>query len=260
MRPNVWTTIKRDFEALSHVEQYITDLTWSLDDFYDLLARRVEGYFRRQGSWANIEKSLDKNQFQRNRQLIAMVFDDPMPWGRDATRPPTSILYTLSRHRPRWLIELSKVSAKSAKVARRAKVNFEDIDDQLVEFGRKRIDDTVAEFKSQCPQLEDLLTAFAGQSERFSTDQLLSAINNRILQAVSPQIVGILGKPSSREVARFLFQIGFLTARKDRLDGGYDHVTFSENPALLGAKTNIDQGHSWEIHPVFRQVLKLKNA
>ena len=260
IRPNVWATIKRDFEALSHVEQYISDLNWSLDDYYGLLSRRVEGYLKRTGAWDAVEKKLDRNQFQRNRQLIALVFDDPMPWGRDATRPPTTILYTLSRHRPRWVVELGKVSAKSANAARRSKINFEDIDDQLEEFGRKRIDDTIAEFKSQCPQLEDLITAFVGQPERFTTDKLLSIINNRVLQAVSPQISGVLGKPSAREVARFLFQIGFLTARKERPDGGYDHVMFAENPALLGAKTNVDQGHSWEIHPVFRQILKLKNV
>lgn len=260
IRPNVWATIKRDFEALSHVEQYITDLNWSLDDFYDLLAMRVEGYLKRHNLWEEAEKGLDRNRSQRNRQLIGMVFDDPMPWGRDSKRPPTTILYTLSRHRPRWVIELGKISARSAKVARRSKVNFDDINDQLEEFGRKRIDDAIAEFRSQCPQLEELLTAFVGQSERFTTDQLISTISNRILQAVSPQIVGVLGKPSAREVARFLFQIEFLTARKERLDGGYDHVSFPENPALLGARTNIDQGYSWEIHPVFRQVLKLKNV
>jgi hypothetical protein len=118
----------------------------------------------------------------------------------------------------------------------------------------------VAEFRSQCPEIEDLLTAFVGQPEWFSTANLISTINNRILQSVQPKIAGITGKASAQEVASFLFQIGFLTARKDLPSGDYEHLAFADNPRLLSARTNLDQGYSWEVHPVFRQALKLKNV
>jgi len=183
-----------------------------------------------------------------------------MPWGREKVRPPAIVLYTLARHRPRWLVELWKVSAAAAVKARREKINFDDIQKELEAFGKRRIEDSVAEFRSQCPELEELLVAFVSQPERFTTDELIKAIQNRVLQAVHPRIVGLLGTPSPREVAHFLFQIGFLTARRDLGNDEYEHLSYADNPTLLNARTNVDQGHSWEIHPVFRQALKLKNA
>lgn len=260
VRPNVWTIIKREFEALSHVEQYVNDLSWSLDDYYVLLSRRVEGYLRRTNQWAEAAKEISQEVTTQRKQLVKLVFDDPMPWGLERTRPPAVILYTLSRHRPRWLVELCQVASRAAAKARRARINYDDIDKELHAFGKRRIDDTVAEFRSQCPELEDLMTAFVGQPEWFRTSDLLTTIRDRILQAVHPRIVGVLGAPSPKEVAQFLFQIGFLTARKDLRGDEYEHLAFSDNPTLLSAKTNIDQGYSWEVHPVFRQALKLKNV
>jgi hypothetical protein len=182
-----------------------------------------------------------------------------MPWGA-AWRPPASILYTLSRHRPRWLVELCKEAAASALKAGRDRINFDDITKELETFGRHRIDDTIAEFQSQCPEIAELITAFAGEPEWFTTDKLIGAIRDRILQGVHPRIVGVLGTPSAVEVAHFLFQIGFLTARRELGVDQYEHFAYADNPQLLVARTNLDQGFSWEIHPVFRNVLKLKNV
>lgn len=261
VRPNVWSIVKREHEALSHVEQYISDLQWSQDDFYVLIAKRVEGYLKRTNQWGEIEKELlQLNRERQNKRLISLIFDDPMPWGREKYRPPTVILYTLARHRPRWLVELWRVAAISAEKSRREKINFDDIDKELAAFGNRRVEDTTAEFRSQCPQIEDLLVAFVGQDERFSTDALIKMLNNRILTGVHPRIVGVLGNPSTTDVAHFLYQIGFLTARKDFSDDHYEHISYADNPKLLNSKANIDQGYSWEIHPVFRQALKLKNV
>lgn len=260
VRPNVWAIVKREYESLSHVEQYIHDLKWSQDDFYELIARRVEGYLNRRADQGAVKDKLVTDRKTRNKQLIALAFDDPMPWGKDRNRPPAVILYTLARHRPRWLVELWKVAALSAEKNKRERINFDDIDKELESFGKRRIDDTIAEFKSQCPEIEDLIVAFVGQPEWFPTDDLVKTLHNRILQAVHPKIFGVVGHPSPKEVAHFLFQIGFLTARKDFADGSYEHLAYADNPTLLNAKTNVDQGYSWEVHPVFRQALKLKNV
>lgn len=88
----------------------------------------------------------------------------------------------------------------------------------------------------------------------------LRSLQNRVLTSVHPKIVGVMGNPSTAEVAHFLFQIGFLTARRDCGNNTYEHISYAENPTLLNAKSNIDQGFSWEVHPVFRQALKLKNV
>jgi hypothetical protein len=257
VRPNVWKIIKREYEALSHVEQNIHDLKWSDDDIEILIAKRIEGYLKRTGKWTKAEKVLSKGIVRQRQQLVSLIFEDPMPWGQNRKRPVKIVLSTLSRHRPRWLIELCK---KASEKASSTKILFSDIDSILEDFGKRRIDDTVAEFKSQCPEIEELLSAFAQQDERYSTADLLTTIKNRILQGVNIRIEGVLGTPSHKEVAHFLFHIGFLTARKEYEDESYDHITYEQEPTLLKSKTNIDQGVSWEIHPVFRQALSLKNV
>lgn len=251
VRPNVWALLKRKFESLSHSEQYIIPISWSEEEFTNLIARRVSGYLSRNGDQAMPNES--------DRQLVARVFDDPMPWAK-GYRQPSTILFTLARYRPRWLVELWREAATSANRRSREKINFDDIQGQLQTFGKKRIDDTIAEFVSQCAQIESLITAFVDQPEWFSTDQLYTLINNRILQSVQPKIVGVLGVAGATDVATFLYQIGFLTARQELDNGHYTHVLFADKPDLLATATNRDQGYSWEIHPVFRQALRLKNV
>ncbi len=263
VRPNVWSIVKREYESLSHVEQYITDLQWTLAEFEDLIARRIEGYLDRTGQLPVFETLMEGRlkEISRTRLLIGLVFKDPMRWGKDKSRPAATNLYTFARQRPRWLVELWKVSAKAAKKEGSAIVDLTHIEGELESFGLRRVDDTVAEFKSQCPQVEELLVAFVNEPEWFPTDDLIATIKKKILdKGVQPRISGVTGAPSTWEVAHFLYQISFITARKDRGGGYYDHFSFADNPRLLSSRTNLDQGHSWEIHPVFRQALKLKNA
>lgn len=260
IRPNVWAIIKREFESLSHLEQYIHDLSWSQDDFRKLLASRVKAYLIRTKQWSYILPTLPKEDFLQELKLVAMIFDENMPWGGGTrTRPPHVVLWTLTSHRPRWLIELCKEAAKATVKRRSDKIYLEDIFAQLSVFGQKRIEDTVAEFRSQCPQIDDLLGAFSRQQDIYTTDELLSLINNRIIQSVRPTIVGIVGSASNLDIAHFLFQIGFISGRRDYGDHrGYDHIMFRENPSLLKSKTNLDDGLRWEVNPIFRDVLNLR--
>jgi hypothetical protein len=73
------------------------------------------------------------------------------------------------------------------------------------------------------------------------------------------KIAGISGRPSDTEIIRFLFQIGFITARRDMSNGDYRHYSFYDEPTLLSDGAN-DLGVSWEIPSCFRQALQLKNA
>lgn len=260
VRPNVWKIIKREYEALSHIEQYMVDIHWNHVDIAMLLAKRIQGYLERTHQWELFQKQLSSDIHIRNKQLIGLVFEEEMKWGQNnRTRPTSIVLATLSRHRPRWLIELCKEAIKSIS-SNQDKINFDKINDELEDFGKRRIEDTIAEFTSQCQSIEEVIEAFSQQNERYNTDELLKLIDNRILSHINLKISGTLGKPNNREVAYFLYQIAFITARRDNLDGSYEHISFEDNPALLKSRTSVDNGVSWEIHPVFRQALQLKNV
>lgn len=261
VRPNVWAIIKREFESLSHIEQYVHDLSWTQDQFRELLANRVLSYLKRTGQFPLIKENLPFEKSAAELALIALVFDAPMPWGGGGrTKSPHVALWTLTGHRPRWLVELCKAAGKVAERRDAKRINLDDIKATLAEFGRKRIEDTEAEFKSQCPQIAELLGAFSRQPDIYSTDELLKTIHNRIVQAVNPTLTGQIGKPSDLDIAHFLFQIGFLAGRRDYGEHhGYDHVLYRENPNLLKSRTNIDDGLRWEINPIYREVLNLRS-
>ena len=74
------------------------------------------------------------------------------------------------------------------------------------------------------------------------------------------KITGVLGQPTPLQVAAFLFEIGFFYGRREHNDGDYEHFTFSDKPSLFKARTNIDDGLKWEIHPVYRQALEMRDT
>lgn len=258
VRPNVWTLIMPMFESMSHVKQYIFDLRWEQHDYYELLARRIKGYLKRKGQ-TDILSKLSNDPLDGNKQLISLIFRDPMQWGGTWTRPPAIILHTLSRKRPRWLIELCSAAARAAAKDRREIIEVYDIRKALDEFGRQRVEDTVSEFMPQCPQIRQLIEAFAGQPECLSTENLISMIKLQILKKTHLDIGGFF-KPTPYDVAHFLFQIGFINARKSLPESKYKHITFTENPLLLHTESENNSEYTWEIHPVFRTVLKLTNV
>jgi hypothetical protein len=258
IRPNVWTILRLDFESLSHVDQYMTNLTWSEGDVRTLLFRRISGYLKRHNRWSKIERTLIGSDEDKEKAVIALAFSEAMKWGA-GTRPPHVVLYTLSKHRPRWVIELSKVAASGATKRQHTRIMHEDIVAELATFGARRIDDTEAEFKSQCPEIGELISAFSREKEQLSTDELLRVVSNKILAHLTPRIAGIGGKPTSLQVASLLFEIGLFYGRRDYSNGDYLHVGYSERPQAFKSRANVDDGLTWEIHPVFRQALEMRD-
>ena len=266
IRPNIWTVVRSDAESLSKVDQYMLDLRWNDAQMRSVLSRRIEGYIERTNQKKVIQAICNLRGAEREEYLIGMAFRAEMPWGFDKgrmqqkLRPPHVIMSTLSRNRPRWMIELSKAAARTAKATAAPKIEFDHITKNLAAFGKQRILDLSAEYASLCPQIQDIISAFVDQSEDFSTAELHEIINRRILPGVNVTIsgVGTARQPSS--VGALLYEIGFLTARKDLPDGTYVHFSYADKPELLHSKTNIDQGMTWEIHPVFRQALGVRTA
>ena len=260
VRPNVWAIIKREYESLSHLEQYMLDMDWSKVHFRQLLACRIKAYLERTRQLVYVQPNLPHDPTANELALISLIFETPMPWGgSDRTAQPHVALWTLTGHRPRWLVELCKEAGKSASARGSSKIALDDIRSNLDVFGRKRIEDTEAEFKSQCPQIGEIIGAFSRQFDIYSTDELIKSINNRVMQAVNPVFASHSGKVSALDVAHFLFQIGFIAGRRDfGENNGYDHITFKDSPELLRSRTNVDDGLRWEINPVFRQHLNLR--
>jgi hypothetical protein len=264
IRPNIWALLRPEpvAESLSKVDQYVLDLRWDIPQMRSLLAKRIEGYIVRSGQSDSLRAICNLAESEREETLIAYAFENQMPWGRkrgerQPMRPPHVPMATLSRGRPRWMIELARVAARHASETSHSRITLDDITDPLTDFGQTRIHDTSVEYSPQCSQVLDVINAFADQYTHYSTAELCETITRRVLPSVPVRIGGRGDNVQAMDVAAFLYEIGFITAEEKLAGGEYRQYAFDERPSLLHNKANPDQGMSWEIHPVFRQALRL---
>jgi len=255
MRTDVWPLIRRFDEYLDKFEQYVHDITWSQADFRTLLFKRIK-YQMDSLSLKITPASSYTTEIETEEYYVNQIFEDRTLWGQ-SDRPMYQIIYTLSYYRPRWAIQLCKLAQEKAVIEKASLISKRHIDFVWGEYGKKRINDLIAEHKHQCRDVEELVNGFRGAERRMTRDQLLLWITNHITNHISTVIEGKQVR-SSLEVAHFLYRIGFIVARAEQGIEGYEHYFFSDMPDFLSGRTNQDFGVIWEIHPCYREALDIK--
>ncbi|MES2596604.1 MAG: hypothetical protein V4662_14770 [Verrucomicrobiota bacterium] len=265
MRTDVWAMIRRHDESLDKMEQYVHEILWSQRDFLSLLASRVKASMIALG----LELPHVPSHVQRmdaDERLLQLVFEPRMEWGSEyrveSLGPQREveaykIFYTLSYERPRWAIQLCKLARESALNHHAIRITKDHIDEIWGEYGAQRIADLVAEHKHQCRQVDELLNAFRGANRLMTRDELFNWIRNRISNHLEPRIEGVSTR-SPRDIAQFLYRIGFILARSERPDRSYEHYRFDQMPDFLTSRTDDDFGLKWEIHPCYREALDIQ--
>ena len=259
MRSEVWAMIRRYDESLDKMEQYVDEILWSLMNFRRLLYLRVKTQIDKMPD-VSLPQMPNASQEQIEEAIIGLVFDQKMIWGRGyfgkKVVPTYQILYTLSYERPRWAIQLCKLAQKSALKQGKVIIYRQNIDEVWGEYGNKRIADLVAEHKHQCKGIEELLISFRGCERLLSKESLFKWINNHVSTHMSVDIEGKVSR-NPREIAHFLYRIGFILARSDDASGGYEHYQFNQMPDFLTSRQDSDFNVSWEIHPCYREALDI---
>ena len=253
IRTDVWPFIRRDDEASGKLDQYREELSWTENQFLKLISYRIRSGLMQDCGYSNIDIP---STHQEQLHLVNELFVPEMTWG-DKMVKTYKLLYTLSYERPRWAIQLCKLAQKAAVRSNREFISREDIDEVWGAYGSKRIDDVVAEHKHQCPEIEEVLTAFRGSERLLSKDALLAWIKNHISTHMDVTIDGRSVRDQI-SIARFLYRIGFLVARSTNTDDSYEHYRFDQMPDFLSARTNDDFGVKWEIHPCYREALDIQ--
>ena len=255
MRSDVWPTIRRYDESLDKLEQYVKEIEWTADEFRTLLYKRIEAQLHAVNSEMPA-RTMGETVARHEERILNILFSDKVEWAGKEVHS-YKIIHTLSYERPRWAIQLCKLSQSNALMKRSSVITKDDIDSIWGEYGSKRIADLVAEHKHQCKQIQELITAFRGADRLLTRDGLFLFIRNKILNHISTVIDS--SKASSQlEIANFLFRIGFLVARSDEVSGDYEHYSFRDMPDLLSSRTDNDFNMKWEIHPCYRQALDIK--
>lgn len=255
VRSDVWSILAQHDEALDKCEQYMLDLSWSTEDTGRILERKIHSYLMRYYPDNYLYNKLD---LVRNRNEIRhVVFKEPFSW---ANRPLESFrpIHILSAGRPRWAAQLCKHAGKDALSKNSHKISAGNIRSVLKRYGQFRIDDLYKEHRHQCDQIENLVESFSGGNARYSTTQLLSHITDKVIRIIGlPKIDGFSAEHGSLSIAKFLYRIGFIMARDEKDRTGLGFVKFEDRPNLLSSKNNLDDGLIWEIHPSYRDVLRI---
>lgn len=255
MRTDVWTVVRRFDEALDKIDQYKVNLKWNIHDFRAILFRRIQHQIKTNQFFPKQYPNQSDEEFQEF--IISKVFVNKMKWG-DSDRHTYRVIYTLAYFRPRWAIQLCKLAQEVALKKRSHLIDKTHIDTIWGEYGKKRIADLVSEHKHQCPQVEEFISAFRESDRQIKLDELLSLIKRKIFEHVPASIDGSRVN-SPREIAHFLYRIGFIVARVvDDEDDSYEHYSHEDLPDLLENRTSNDFNAVWEIHPCYREALSIK--
>ncbi|MHB8638077.1 MAG: P-loop ATPase, Sll1717 family [Fimbriimonadaceae bacterium] len=262
LRPTTWSALYSNVEDMTHVRDALLPLQWQTQDIRNILAKRIEAYLKRAGREELTRTS--QGGRMRDEDLIGLLFPGKWKWAKrtvsdDGERMPVVVLSNLCRDRPRWLVELCKEAAKRARARESEVIDKADVTASLAEFGRRRIQDLQSEFRAESEQIETLVNGFYGQPESYKTDELLKLIKNRIENHADVRISYENGRCNAMQIGHFLYRIGFLTARKDLASGDYEHFSYAQRPTLLRDSANPDQGCSWEVHPIYRQALEMRD-
>lgn len=256
MRTDVWPLIRRYDESLDKFEQYVKDITWSQSEFRSLLAKRVQAQCLDHDQIPQDSARPESASIEKEEAMIAKVFDNAMAWG-EKQKPVYQVIYTLSYHRPRWAIQLCKLAQADALRRKQKLINKLNIDTVWGDYGKKRIDDLIVEHKHQCKEVEELVNSFRGAPRRVTRDELIDWIKRNVITHVTPVIEG-RQVTSALDIAHFLFRLGFIVARTEREDSGYEHYFFADMPDFLTSRTNKDFGSLWEVHPCYREALDIQ--
>jgi len=256
VRTDVWSVLAQYDEALDKCEQYMLDLTWSTAETGMILANKIHSFFaRRYPDDARFNERKPDNYGDEIRQR---VFREPFHWGQ---RPLESFrpIHIFSAGRPRWAAQLCKMAAKDAFSKRADHISLGHVRGVLRDYGAFRVNDLYKEHRHQCVMLQDIIESFSNGSQRYTTDELLEHISDRIIRRIGiPKIDGVSASSGSLSVANFLFRCGFIAARDENDPTGLGFVRYEDRPNLLSSLINLDDGLDWEIHPSYRDVLRIR--
>ena len=244
LRSDVWPVIRRHDEAMDKIEQYVSEIEWTEEDFKQILCRRIQTEF------SDDFYGLDDDE------LLGKIFKPTVFWNEKQV-PTYQVLYILAYNRPRWGVQLCKLAQDDALRKRMSHIEKLNIDARWGEYGLKRIADLVVEHKHQCIQVEDLINSFRGLERRFPQTDLLEIIRKKILNSLNIQVDGQkITKPE--DIADFLYRIGFIVARAEEEYHGYHHYSYSELPDLFSGRSGHGFDLMCEIHPCYREALNIK--
>lgn len=261
LRSDVYFLSRTSDESTDKTEGSVIWFDWSNHEIFALLIKRVATYNGHYG--VSDKELLQKKQSDLMNYLTDIIEDRFTGRGKWSNAPMHKILMSLIRKRPRDLVKLLTLAARQAQDDESPIIKTKHLQAILDEYSQGGLQDTINEFVSELPDVERLILGMkpskrqlkASENYNYSTNSLLEKIKSIEQQGI---FKGRNNKTlSTKELAAFLYKIGFITARKVLPDGTIDRKYFEQNRYL--SSKFADFGYDWEVHPAYRWALQPDN-
>lgn len=255
LRSSVYYSVRTSDESTDKFESAVVWLSWTNDEIYRMLVKRVLAYENK-----TIDDAKLNNVHQKAlTKYITNVFDPVFRGkGKWENAPIHRIMMSLIRKRPRDLIKLCLLAAHAAELNQHNKILTSDFQEVFSEYSQGRLQDTVNEYKTELDNIEEVLLKFkpsqreAGKSI-YKQDELSKKLDG-IIGQLSNTTFSNHAVLDSRSLRVFLYKINFMTARKELPDGTIQRLYFEDHKYVINEYA--DFGYDMEIHPAYRWALQ----
>lgn len=256
LRSDVYYLVRTSDESTDKVDGNVLWLNWTEHQLLVLLTKRVQSYL---GKNLSEKELLKKPQFEIASYLNPIMESHFMGDGKWHERPIYYIFLSLIRRRPRDLVNLCTLAARSANENGHTKINTEDWEYVFERYSQDRLQDTINEHRYELPEIERLLLGMKPSHKAKRSSEVFLYDTEKL----TTKILGIIqsgkfyysnGKEATvQDLIAFLFKINFIVGRKDLPDEYIDRKYFEDNRYISNSYVNF--GYNWEVHPAFRWAL-----
>ena len=256
LRSDVYFLVRTADESTDKIEGNVIWLSWSEHELLVFLAKRIQSYL---GTSVSERQLLKKPQFEIAKYLHPIMESHFIGDGKWNNRPIHYILLSLTRRRPRDLVNLCTQAAREARSNRNEKITTSDWESVFSQYSQNRLQDTINEHRYELPNIRRLLLGMKPNHEqkkltgshKYTESQILDKISG-IMQC-GDFVFSDGHTATAKELLAFMYKINFIVARKDLRDGYIDRKYFEDNNYL--STEYAEFGYDWEVHPAFRWAL-----
>ena len=257
LRTDVYYLVRTSDESTDKIQGSVVWCDWENHEIFVLLIKRILTYF---GDTVDEEELLRTPQSDLITRLDSVMETTFYGKGKWSEKPMYNVLLSMVRRRPRDIVKLCSLAAKKAYQEKTEKIYTRHFNSVFSEYSNDRIQDTINEYKSELPNIKELIFGMkptsvqkrSGKGFIYTSDELFKKIRS-IINANQSIKDRNGNKLTEKQIAQFLYKIGFLTATK-QTDNAIDRKYFATSQYLLSA--NVDFGYNWEVHPAFRWALQ----
>lgn len=256
LRSDVYYLVRTSDESTDKIEGSVLWYAWTNHEILAMLVKRVEHHFGRKHTTSEL---VAMNQLQLATYLAPIMESIFHGRGHWKNIPTYRMLMSLVRKRPRDIVKLCTLAARSARAKECEKIGTDNFHDVFEEYSQGRLQDTVNEYRSELPDIDRLLLGMKpSRQEKKTSEGYVYTTEGLFAKLRNVQQNGVFrfhgGRQADvKDLAAFLYKINFITARK--VDGEFIQRRFFEESRYLSHKF-VDFGFDWEVHPAYRWALQ----